>query len=156
MRVQLVAIGQRMPGWVDQGFDDYASRLRGDYTLALKEVPASKRGRGTTQRVLEDEAERLHRVAPSNARHVALAVTGQALSTDQLAEQLRRWGRDGRALALYVGGPDGLLPAFEQNCDARWSLSALTLPHPLVRVIVAEQIYRAVSILRGHPYHRGD
>ncbi len=157
VHLHLVAVGTRMPAWVDSGYSDYAERLRGDYRLTLHEVSASKRGRhADTGRILKDEAERLDRAAPARARRVALCVTGRALSTEQLASQLDDWGRDGRELALFVGGPEGLDSAFESACDARWSLSALTLPHPLVRVIVAEQLYRAVSVLRGHPYHRSD
>lgn len=157
VHVHLVAVGTRMPAWVDSGFRDYAERLRGDYRLSLHEVPACKRGRhADTDRILRDEAERLGRTAPARARRVALAVTGRVLSTEKLAAQLDDWGRDGRELALFVGGPEGLDGAFESACDARWSLSSLTLPHPLVRVIVAEQLYRAVSLLRGHPYHRSD
>ncbi|MEM9601260.1 MAG: 23S rRNA (pseudouridine(1915)-N(3))-methyltransferase RlmH [Pseudomonadota bacterium] len=156
MQLHLVAVGQRMPSWVTEGYNDYAQRLRGDHPLSLHEVAASKRGRNPeTVRVLREEAQRLDRAAPANARRVALAVAGRTLSTEALSACLADWGRDGRALALFIGGPEGLDPTFEAACDARWSLSAMTLPHPLVRVIVAEQLYRAVSVLRGHPYHRG-
>lgn len=145
-----------MPKWVVDGYNEYATRLRGDFSLELREVPAAKRGRhSATDRILQDEAERLQRAAPARARRVALCVAGRALSSAQFAAKLDDWGRDGRELALFVGGPEGLDPQFERTCEARWSLSPLTLPHPLVRVLVAEQTYRAVSILRGHPYHRG-
>ncbi len=153
--MHLAAVGTRMPAWVDAGFREYAERLRGDFSLTLHEVAAGKRGKhADTDRILEDEAGRLERAAPARARRVAFTVDGRAHSTESLSEQLSEWHRDGRELAFFVGGPEGLNPAFERACDARWSLSALTLPHPLVRVVVAEQLYRAVSLLRGHPYHR--
>jgi len=144
-----------MPGWVSQGFDDYAKRLPVDYALQLVEVPAGKRGKGADlARIKRDEGERSLAVIPKGARVVALEVGGRAWSTEQLAQQVDTWRHDGRDVALLVGGPEGLAPQCLARAEQRWSLSNLTLPHPLVRIVVAEQLYRAWSILHHHPYHR--
>ncbi|NOX76729.1 MAG: 23S rRNA (pseudouridine(1915)-N(3))-methyltransferase RlmH [Gammaproteobacteria bacterium] len=155
MRISLIAVGTRMPGWVSQGFDDYAKRLPVDYALQLVEVPAGKRGKGADlARIKRDEGERSLAVIPKGARVVALEVGGRAWSTEQLAQQVDTWRHDGRDVALLVGGPEGLAPQCLARAEQRWSLSNLTLPHPLVRIVVAEQLYRAWSILHHHPYHR--
>ncbi len=157
MKIHLIAVGERMPGWVQQGYQEYARRLPGECALRLTEIPADKRGKkADIPRILRKEGERMLAAVPPGSRVGALEVTGQAWSTEQLSQRLDRWMVEGRDLALLVGGPEGLSPQCLAAAEFRWSLSPLTLPHPLVRVVVAEAIYRAWSLLRNHPYHRGD
>jgi 23S rRNA (pseudouridine1915-N3)-methyltransferase len=165
MRIRLLSIGQRMPGWVDAGFGEYAKRLPAECALELVELPGGLAGKGRRRtgnvadgelpRLKRDEGERLLAAVPERSRVVALDVGGRAWSSEQLAGQLAAWLADGRDLALLVGGPNGLSADCLERAEQRWSLSPLTLPHPLIRVVVAEQLYRAWSQLKGHPYHRG-
>jgi len=144
-----------MPAWVEAGYTDYARRLPAECGLSLTEIGAGRRTKGTDlRRLTEKEGEQMLAAVPRGARVIALDVGGRGWSTEQLAEQLRGWLAGGRDLALLVGGPEGLAPACLAAAGERWSLSPLTLPHPLVRVVLAEQIYRAWSLLAGHPYHR--
>lgn len=155
MRIHLIAVGKRMPAWVEAGYTDYARRLPAECGLSLTEIGAGRRTKGTDlRRLTEKEGEQMLAAVPRGARLIALDVGGRGWSTEQLAEQLRGWLAGGRDLALLVGGPEGLAPACLAAAGERWSLSPLTLPHPLVRVVLAEQIYRAWSLLAGHPYHR--
>lgn len=155
MRIHLLAVGHRPPAWVEQGYREFARRLPPECSLDLLEIPAGHRSRNVDiARLVELEGERLLAAAPSGASLVALDVEGQQWDTPQLAARLNRWMHDGRDVALLVGGPDGLSRTCLDRADITWSLSPLTLPHALVRVIVAEQIYRAWTIIRGHPYHR--
>lgn len=155
MQIHLIAVGDRMPGWVQTGYQAYAKRLPAECALHLVEVPAGKRGKNADlARLLRDETQRMLTAVPKNATVIALEVSGQAWSTAQLADQLDDWLHGGRDVALLVGGPEGLGQAARDAADQQWSLSKLTLPHPLVRVVVAEQLYRAWSVLRNHPYHR--
>lgn len=144
-----------MPGWVDAGYDDYARRLPAECSLHLVEVPLARRTRtGDPRRALAREGELLLKAVPDGAAVVALDERGAGWRTRDIAQRLSRWMQEGRDVALLVGGPDGLAPACLERARARWSLSPLTLPHGLVRIIVAEQIYRAWSLLHHHPYHR--
>lgn len=144
-----------MPDWVDAGYREYAKRLPNECNLRLVEIDSGHRRKGASTEVARrDEGERMLAALPKGVRVVALDVRGRAWSTEQLADQLSAWMADGRDLALLVGGPEGLADVCVQRADQRWSLSPLTFPHPLVRVILAEQLYRAWSILQGHPYHR--
>lgn len=144
-----------MPAWVQAGFHEYARRLPRECSLELKEVPLARRSRGDSPASLKkDEGRRLGAALPSGARLIALEVGGKEWSTPELSGRLGAWLGDGRDVALLVGGPDGLDRELSESCDEQWSLSRLTLPHSLVRVIVAEQLYRAWSLLQGHPYHR--
>lgn len=145
-----------MPGWVSAGFNDYARRLHGGASLQLHEVTAANRkGSGLDpDRARGEEAQRLRKALPARAHVIALEVGGRMIDTETLAERLREWNREGSEVAFLAGGPDGLDPALSRAADERWSLSALTLPHALVRVVLAEQLYRALSILHNHPYHR--
>jgi 23S rRNA (pseudouridine1915-N3)-methyltransferase len=154
MLMRLLAAGTRMPAWVDAGAADYAGRLRGDYRLELVEIALGRRGSADVQRAVETEGERMLAAAGSRAALVALQVSGRALSTAQLARWLEQRSRLGEPLAFCIGGPDGLAPVVDQKACLRWSLSPLTLPHGLVRVVVAEALYRAVSVIKGLPYHR--
>ena len=155
MRIQLVAVGERMPRWVTEGYAEYARRLPPECALNLVEVAAGKRGKGADlARLQAKEGERMLKAVPKGAYTVALDQRGRAWTTEGLAERLETWLGGGRDVALLVGGPEGLAPECSARADAAWSLSPLTLPHPLVRVVVAEQLFRAWSILKGHPYHR--
>ena len=159
MRIRLLSVGRRMPGWVNEGFAEYAKRLPAECALELVEIEPGRRGRGNASaadldRIRRDEGERLLKALPDGALAVALDVRGRPWSTEQLAGQLTGWLGGGRDVALLVGGPDGLADTCLARAEQRWSLSPLTFPHPLVRVILAEQLYRAWSITKGHPYHR--
>ena len=156
MRVRLIAVGRRMPGWVESGYAEYAKRLPSECALSLVEIDPGQRAKGTAaERARSDEGRRMLKAIPKGALVVALDVTGESWSTETLARQLESWLAGGRDLALLVGGPDGLADACLARAEQRWSLSRLTFPHPLVRVIVAEQLYRAWTLVQGHPYHRG-
>lgn len=155
MNIHLIAVGDRMPGWIQQGFDEYARRLPRECALRLVEIAPGKRGRkADIRRTLRDEGQRMLAAIPKGARVIALEVQGRDWSTEQLASQLESWMGGGQDIALLVGGPEGLSDEARAAAGQQWSLSPLTLPHPLVRVILAEQLYRAWSILRNHPYHR--
>jgi 23S rRNA (pseudouridine1915-N3)-methyltransferase len=154
MLMRLIAAGTRMPDWVDAGYADYAGRLRGDYRLELAEIALGQRGRGDTAKAVATEGSRMLAAAGERCCLVALQVGGRSLTTEQLAHWLDERSRDGQPLAFCIGGPDGLAPEVDARARLRWSLSALTLPHGLARVVVAEALYRAVSVLKGLPYHR--
>lgn len=155
MRIHLLAVGTRMPGWVKDGYDEYAKRFPRECTLELKEIaPGQRAGAGDIARAKRLEGERILAASPKNAQLVMLDVQGEHWTTSRLAEVLALWMLDARDVALVIGGPDGLSDEVRQEARQSWSLSRLTFPHGLVRVMVAEQLYRAVSLLKGHPYHR--
>lgn len=156
LRIHLICVGRRMPDWVESGYLEYAKRLPPECALNPIEVEPLRRGKtaGTGQ-AREEEALRIERSIPKGCGVVALDGRGQAWSTEDLARQLAAWMGEGRDRALLVGGADGLADSILARSDQCWSLSRLTFPHPLVRVILAEQIYRAWTLLKGHPYHRG-
>jgi 23S rRNA (pseudouridine1915-N3)-methyltransferase len=153
MRATLIAVGTKMPAWVEQGYAEYARRLAHDLPLQLVEITTRTRGRDTARAMAEESAALLAAI-PKGAHVVALDGRGKPWSSEQLAEQLARWRMQGKDLAFLIGGPDGLAPAALDRADQRWSLGPATLPHPLVRIVVTEQLYRAASQLNGHPYHR--
>lgn len=155
MRIRLLAIGNKLPSWINEGMQEYVKRFPASCYLEVVEIPAEKRTKQTHPSVLiEREGEKLLAAVKPNTRVVALAIKGQMISTEKLAANLKDWQLEGRHVDMLIGGPDGLSNACLQKAEMHWSLSPLTLPHPLVRVIVAEQLYRAVSILQNHPYHR--
>ena len=155
MRVHLIAVGRRVPEWVAAGFDEYARRLPRECALNLIEVEPGHRAKGVcASRARFDEGQRILRAIPKGARTVALDVSGAHWSTETLADHLRSWMAGGRDTAWLIGGPDGLAQDCLQRAEQRWALSRLTFPHPLVRVLVAEQLYRAWTLVQGHPYHR--
>lgn len=154
MLMRVIAAGTRMPAWVDAGFADYAGRLHGDYRLELVEIPLGTRGGGGVRKAVETEGARMLAAAGERSGLVALQVTGRALDTGQLARWLEDRARTGEPLAFCIGGPDGLAAAVDTRAQLRWSLSPLTLPHGLARIVVAEALYRAVSVIKGQPYHR--
>ncbi len=144
-----------MPEWVEKGYAEYAGRLPRECALNLVELSAGKRGsHADVARLVRAEGERLLAAVPAGSRLIALDERGQEWSTMELAGRLSGWLGEGRDVSLLVGGPDGLDADCRARADTLWSLSRLTLPHPLVRVVVAEQIYRAWSVLHNHPYHR--
>ncbi|MGB5591020.1 MAG: 23S rRNA (pseudouridine(1915)-N(3))-methyltransferase RlmH [Gammaproteobacteria bacterium] len=155
MRIRMLAAGTRMPGWVDAGFEAYASRLPHECRLELKEIPLGQRGRSAdAERAVKAEGERMLANIGASDRTVAMDVLGRSFDTRRWSKLLDEWMHDGRDLCFLIGGPDGLSAECLQRAELRLSLSALTLPHGLVRVVLAEQLYRAWSLLRGHPYHR--
>lgn len=155
MQIHLIAVGHRLPAWVDEGYREYAKRLPRECALKLVEIAPGKRGRNAdVARILRDEGERMLAALPRDCRVIALEVGGKRWSTPELAAQLNEWMAGGRDVALLVGGPEGMDGACRIRADQLWSLSPLTLPHPLVRVILAETLYRAWSLRVGHPYHR--
>ncbi|MFH7565514.1 23S rRNA (pseudouridine(1915)-N(3))-methyltransferase RlmH [Oceanimonas smirnovii] len=155
MKLQLVAVGTKMPAWVTTGFQEYRRRFPRDMPLELTEISAGKRGKNADiDRILHKEGEQMLAAINKSARIVTLDIPGRPWTTEQLAEQLTRWQHDGRDVAILIGGPEGLAPACKAAAEQSWSLSPLTLPHPLVRVLAAESLYRAWSVNNNHPYHR--
>jgi 23S rRNA (pseudouridine1915-N3)-methyltransferase len=155
MQIHLIAAGNRMPAWITQGYEEYAKRLPRECELLLKEIASGKRLKTTEiSKIVKDEGERMVAAIPQGAWVVTLDIAGKAWATKEVATALQRWRDAGRPVALLIGGPEGLSAAARHAAHESWSLSPLTFPHPLVRVIVAEQLYRAWSILHRHPYHR--
>ncbi len=155
MKISIIAVGKKMPDWVDSGFLTYSNRLKNDWLLELRSVPAPKRSKNQSiKKLMEIEAASLLEVTPKHTKIIALDKGGITLDTPQMAQYLQQYYEQSQDISLLIGGPDGLSPGLLQQAEASWSLSALTLPHPLVRVIVAEQIYRAWSLFSHHPYHR--
>jgi 23S rRNA (pseudouridine1915-N3)-methyltransferase len=155
MHIQLICVGNKMPGWVSEGYAEYAKRLPRECELILREIAPGKRGKNADiARAVDDEGKAMSAAIPASDRVIALDLSGKEWSTAQLAESLASWLADGRNVSLLVGGPDGLAAGCLARADERWRLSALTFPHPLVRIILAEQLYRAWSLLNNHPYHR--
>ncbi|MFC7090350.1 23S rRNA (pseudouridine(1915)-N(3))-methyltransferase RlmH [Halomonas salifodinae] len=155
MKIKVVAVGNRMPAWVEAGVAEYRKRLPRDFALEIVEIAPGTRGKNSDPaRAIAQEAERIRERLKGNEHLVALEVGGKPWSTEQLAREAEDWRLEGRDVALLVGGPDGLEPGLSASAHQRWSLSPLTLPHPLVRLLLAEQLYRAWTLLVGHPYHR--
>jgi len=152
LRAFLIAVGERMPAWVQDGYAEYARRLSRELPLQLVEISTKSRD---PARVNADEGAALLAAIPKSAHVVALDGRGKAWSSEDVAVQLARWRMLGKDLAFVIGGADGLAAAVLDRADQRWSLGPATLPHPLVRIVVAEQLYRAVTQLGNHPYHRG-
>jgi 23S rRNA (pseudouridine1915-N3)-methyltransferase len=160
LRLLLINASNRQPEWVNAGYAEYADRLCGRCTLGLKTIPLAKRtastsvGRALVERARADEGERMTGAIPDGAHVVALVENGKPWSTKELAAKLERWSERGAPVAFLVGGPDGLGENAIARANDRWSLSPLTLPHGLVRIVAAEALYRAWSVLQNHPYHR--
>ncbi len=144
-----------MPAWVEDGVAEYRKRLPAEIQLDIRELPMAKRGKTTDiRRAIAQEGEALLAAVPKGDVVIALDVLGKAVSTESLAASLRQWQMEGDNISILVGGPDGLAAECLSAARQKWSLSAMTLPHPLVRVVFAEQLYRAWTILANHPYHR--
>lgn len=155
MKLHVIAVGTRMPGWVSEGFADYAGRMPRMARMALTEVKAEPRTTGkSVEQMLAAEALRLEAAIPEDADRIVLDERGRDFTTEQLARWLEARLGAGRDLAFVIGGPDGLAPALKDSARLQLRLSSMTLPHALARVLLAEQLYRAFSLLQNHPYHR--
>jgi 23S rRNA (pseudouridine1915-N3)-methyltransferase len=155
MRIRIIAVGTKMPDWVEQGYSEYAKRMPRDVSVEMLELPLALRSKNSDiAKAMEKEGEAMLASIGKGEQVIALDVKGKSWSTEQLAEQLAGWKMSGSNYCLLIGGPDGLAPAALALASVKWSLSALTLPHPLVRILVIEQLYRACSILQNHPYHK--
>ncbi|GJM12902.1 MAG: ribosomal RNA large subunit methyltransferase H [Pseudohongiella sp.] len=155
MKVKILSVGTKMPAWVQEGIGEYQKRLIADLDFSLVEIPMAKRTKNSNieQCIKKESDALLASIAPGDYV-VALDVCGKALSTEGLAEKIRNYRQQGDNLSVLIGGPDGLGDRCLARASERWSLSAMTFPHPLVRVVITEQFYRAMSIIKGHPYHR--
>ena len=154
MKLLIVAVGQRVPDWAQTAYDDYAKRFPPELRVELKTVKTEPRGSKTLETLLAAERERIEAAIPRGSRVVALDERGSTLTTKVLAQQVQQWQLEGDDVALVIGGPDGLEPAFRAAAHQRIRLSDLTLPHAMVRVLLIEQLYRAWSVNANHPYHR--
>jgi 23S rRNA (pseudouridine1915-N3)-methyltransferase len=155
MRLSIIAVGTKMPAWVDQGVKEYDRRMPRELKVQWREIPLVRRGKDTSAESLRQrEGEKILKAIPTGDRVIALDVRGESWSTERLAEKLQSWQMSGDNFSLLIGGPDGLSRECLALASQRWSLSDLTLPHPLVRILLAEQLYRAWTITANHPYHR--
>ncbi|KVE44411.1 23S rRNA (pseudouridine(1915)-N(3))-methyltransferase RlmH [Burkholderia sp. BDU5] len=155
MKLHIVAVGHKMPGWIATGFDEYTKRMPPELRIELREVkPELRSGSRTAESVMAAEKQRIEAALPKHARVVALDERGRDWTTMQLAQALPAWQLDGRDVAFVIGGADGLDPALKSRAELLLRVSSLTLPHGMVRVLLAEQLYRAWSITQNHPYHR--
>lgn len=155
MKINLITIGKKLPNWVNKGFQTYADRLPKDLVLNLIEVPALKRSKNANIRnIIFQESQVLLKAIPKDGEIIALDRTGEEISTQILSQKIIKWRDKGKTINLLVGGPEGLVPICFQKANWVWSLTQLTLPYALVRIVIAEQIYRAWSIISNHPYHR--
>lgn len=155
MRIRIIAVGTKMPRWVEEGYNDYAKRLPRDVSVEMVELPLAQRSKNSDiAKAMEKEGEAILAAIGKGEQVIALEVLGKPWSTEQLAHELAGWKMSGSNYCLLIGGPDGLAPQVQKMASIEWSLSPLTLPHPLVRILVIEQLYRACSILQNHPYHK--
>jgi 23S rRNA (pseudouridine1915-N3)-methyltransferase len=155
MQLIIAAVGHKMPSWIGSGFDDYVKRMPPDCRIVLKEIkPQERTGGMRAEQAMQIERGRIEAVLPKGARIIALDERGSDPSSVQLSQLLQKWREDGRDVVFIIGGADGLDPELKQRADQLLRLSSLTLPHGMVRVLLAEQLYRAWSITQNHPYHR--
>jgi 23S rRNA (pseudouridine1915-N3)-methyltransferase len=155
LKLRIIAIGHKMPVWIETGYAEYARRMPADAQFELIEIKPEKRAAGSsTSRIQKNEADRITSALPDQAMLIALDERGRQFTTAELAEYLSRWMQDGVQPCFVIGGADGLDASLKARADLLFGLSRLTLPHGLARVMLAEQLYRAVSMLKGHPYHR--
>ena len=154
MKIRILSITHKTPAWIEEGYQEYAKRLPPSCSLELIEVPAEKRLNADSKRIIAREGEKMLAAIKANHFVIALDVQGKLWTTQQLAHNLANWQQQGRNIDLLIGGPDGLAAECLKKAEEKWSLSPLTFPHILVRLILAEQIYRAWSINQGHPYHK--
>lgn len=155
MVIHFITVGQKMPKWVQEGYNEYAKRMPKACSLRLLELPMAQRGKtSSVDKLKEEEAKRIVDAVPKGAKFIVLDEHGQQVTTKKLADKMEEWLGSGQDIALIVGGPDGLAKDILQQAEWKWGLSNLTLPHPMVRILVAEQLYRAWSVINNHPYHR--
>ena len=155
MRVSLISVGTKMPAWIQEGVAEYAKRIINPLGFSLLEVPLAQRGKAANvSQSTQKEAEALLAKVQTNDYVIALEVAGKRMSTQAVADKITAFKSEGLNVAFLIGGPDGLDPSCRERANEQWSLSDLTLPHPIVRLVLTEQLYRANSLLEGHPYHR--
>ncbi len=155
MKVHLIAIGKKMPEWINSGYAEFSKRMPPELQIDLIEITPSVRNKTTaTEKNIKEEGKRIQSAIPANSRLIVLDEKGKNFSSIALSKKMESWLPMGQDIVLVIGGADGIDPKIKQQADEKWSLSSFTLPHALVRVVVAEQLYRAWSILKGHPYHR--
>lgn len=155
MKIRILTVGTKMPSWVEDGYQDYAKRLTSALNVELVELPLVKRGKNADIRqAMAAEADTIQKQLRSREKFIVLDVLGKAVSTKLLSQKLADWQMIGEDVALIIGGPDGLDPSLKQRADENWSLSHMTLPHPIVRLVLIEQLYRGLMINSNHPYHR--
>lgn len=155
MQLVIAAVGHKMPAWIETGFQEYAKRMPPECRILLKEIkPVERSGSRTAETVMAQEREKIEAALPKGARIIALDERGRDWTSMQLSQNLVQWQQDGRDVAFVIGGADGLDPGFKTNADTLIRISSMTLPHGMVRVMLAEQLYRAWSITQNHPYHR--
>lgn len=155
LKLTIIACGNKMPSWVNEAANDYSKRLKEFVNLTLIEIPLQKRSKSSDlTRIMEKEAMLMQAAIPGGSHVIALAIDGETFSSEKLANKLEHMQQKTSHLCLLIGGPEGLSPATLALCQARWSLSCLTLPHPMVRIVLLEALYRAWSISHNHPYHK--
>lgn len=155
MKIQIIAVGNRMPTWIIEGTNEYLRRFPPEFSVSFCEIAPNKRSKTLDlEKIKELEGEKCISAIGKGNRVIALEVLGKQWSTKQLATEIEQWKMDGRNVSLLIGGPEGLSEQCRQIAQQQWSLSPLTLPHPMVRVIVTEALYRAYSVTQNHPYHR--
>lgn len=155
MQLVIAAVGHKMPAWIETGFQEYAKRMPPECRIILKEIkPVERSGSRTAETVMAQEREKIEAALPKGARVIALDERGRDWTSVQLSQQMVQWQQDGRDVAFVIGGADGLDPGFKAGADTLIRISSMTLPHGMVRVMLAEQLYRAWSITQNHPYHR--
>ena len=154
MRLRVLAVGQKMPAWVDQGVEEYSRRMPREMPVEWLDIPPAKRGSATPERYRKQEADAIKAQLKDKDYVVALDIGGKGVSSELIARRVDRWQMQGDQVSIVIGGPDGLHSQILNGAKERWSLGQITLQHPLVRVILAEQLYRAWSVQAGHPYHR--
>lgn len=155
MQLIITAVGHKMPAWIESGFNEYTKRMPAECRILLKEIkPIDRSGSRTAETVMSQERSKIEAALPKGARIIALDEHGKDITSVQLSQYLTQWQQDGRDVAFVIGGADGLDPGIKANADMLVRISSLTLPHGMVRVLLAEQLYRAWSITQNHPYHR--
>lgn len=155
LKITIITLGNKMPGWVNEGSNEYAKRLNDGVQLKIIEIPLIRRSKSSDlSRILERESAFIRDALPNNARIIALEIEGKTFSSEELALKISQLQQTSSHLCFIIGGPEGLSQEILKLCDERWSLSKLTLPHPLVRIILLETLYRAWSIINNHPYHK--
>lgn len=156
MRLRVLAVGQKMPAWVEDGVAEYSRRMPKEYAVEWVDIAPAKRGNGSPQRYREKEGEVILSRLAKTDHLVALDASGSTISTEKISDRFDQWQMQGQHVSIVIGGPDGLDAGVLQRAAEHWSFGRITLPHPLVRIILAEQLYRAWSVQAGHPYHRGN
>jgi len=155
MKVHLIAVGKKMPEWINSGYTEFSKRMPPELQIDLIEITPSVRNKTTpTEKNIKEEGKRIQSAIPANSRLIVLDEKGKNFNSIALSKKMESWLPMGQDIVLVIGGADGIDPKIKQQADEKWSLSSFTLPHALVRVVIAEQLYRAWSILKGHPYHR--